>query len=68
MGGGGGRPELRLALSDRFVAVLSTPLVEQPGRTPSTEVLRVRYRVSSFVFHTIAVLNELLHEHAVYSY
>ena len=27
---GGGRPELALARSDRFVAVLSTSLVEQP--------------------------------------
>ena len=30
MGGGGELPELALARSDRFVRVLSTPLVEQP--------------------------------------
>ena len=36
MGGRGELPELALARSDRFVAVLSAPLVEQPGYRSTT--------------------------------
>ena len=35
-------PSSRLALSERFVAVLSTPLVEQPSRESRTKVERVQ--------------------------